>query len=359
MRAGILRTVCAASVVALAAGPAAAQWTFNAYEGGAIASVAEADGREFGVECVEEAEDVMRIFVVLRPRGTIRPGRTPFKFSIGRQEYSIEADLEEAAGLALVSVGVGWSGETQQEARGRLRAGSTVVVDRQAGHQGHTFSLRGSSKALNALEEACEALWAPEPEPELEPVAPPRADRRTPAADGRGAGGSAKGDARRVEAPPPVTPSPAEPPAAPSAAADMGDWRVETVGGRVLAFNDTGDGTGLGLTCAPGSEGRPDWVLKLPFGSADLIPLAVFDLFGPLNEARIEAIMIPTGPSEPITFEGAFDEEAHADILADLGIGFGRLRVVMGGGSRVLDLELAGGAEAIPELLAACGKLGG
>ena len=359
-----------AAILALLAGPAWAQWTFDQVPGGAVASVAESDGREFGIECLASDREAMRVFMTLRPRGSIRPGTVPMKFTVGRNEYTTDAELEEgAAGLVNVSARLAWDGKVQQEALGRLRAGSRVQVERQAAYQGHTFTLRGSSKALKSLEPACRELWEPaaarepltprEPLQPREPLTPreplvPRAERPSdgPAVQPEGSG---KGDAP-ASAPEPAAqpePQPARPGPAP-AAPTGGAWTLEAGPSAAGAYVEGLAGDRIGLSCTRRAGGIVGWALDVTEGARRLPPVVVLTIRTPTAEVQLESVRLVSREPGIASYGAPFDMGAHRRVFRDMAAGRGAISVMSPTGTELASLPLDGAPAIVPRLMEAC-----
>jgi hypothetical protein len=183
-------------ILALALGvglsaPATAQWLYEEGPQEARAYVLGPGGTSFGFRCTTEAADRQSILIDLLvfPTGNDSDEEDVVEFEIGTWTFNLETlRTGQSGALARYQSRLSFFDTVAENLRRQVKAGSSLRFTRAFDFQLTRFTLSGSRRSVERLEQACGRLWRagfqpPQPvRPAVpQPPAPPPVASRVPA----------------------------------------------------------------------------------------------------------------------------------------------------------------------------------
>lgn len=166
-----------AGIAVLSAAPAAAQWRYDETATEARAQVFGANGTSMGLRCTDAADDRDHIYLDLLvvPVDLQPDPEETAQFRIGTWIFDIETVPQGRVGsLYRYQSRFAYFDPQIENLRLRMMEGSVLRFTRSFDFAEMSFSLRGSRRAISALEAACPRLWARSRQPAV-PAMPPLA----------------------------------------------------------------------------------------------------------------------------------------------------------------------------------------
>lgn len=157
MRCGIV--VFMACVIA--AGPALAEWRFRSSGTTAGIWVRNDDGTSLALNCDGALDGRLRMDLTVAPTPDAPGGDGSATFQVGT--FAVDVPTQpygpEGQRLQILRIDVDYFDDQIGALRGQMQRGNTLNLPAQPGFNPVQFTLRGSSAAIDQLQETCPNVW--------------------------------------------------------------------------------------------------------------------------------------------------------------------------------------------------------